>query len=148
MPRSARLDAPGVLHHIMIRGIERRKIFWNDEDRVDFLDRLSSLLLETETSCYAWALLANHAHLLLRSGKVPLATVMRRLLRATPSGSIDDTSNEAANSSRIDISPSCAKRMFICGNWCDIYILIPFGLGSSRTSPTWMIMTIAGTALW
>ncbi|MDD5207309.1 MAG: transposase [Desulfobacterales bacterium] len=80
MPRLARLDAPGVLHHLMIRGIERRKIFWNDEDRADFLDRLSILLPETETCCYAWALLQNHAHLLLRSGKVPLATVMRRLL--------------------------------------------------------------------
>jgi len=80
MPRLARLDAPGVLHHLMIRGIERRKIFWNDEDRADFLDRLATLLPETETCCYAWALLQNHAHLLLRSGKVPLATVMRRLL--------------------------------------------------------------------
>ena len=52
MPRLARLDAPGVLHHIMIRGIERRKIFRNDKDREDFLDRLSTLLPETETSCY------------------------------------------------------------------------------------------------
>lgn len=80
MPRLARLDAPGVLHHLMIRGIERRKIFWNDQDRRDFLDRLSNLLPETETSCYAWAFLPNHAHFLFRSGKVPLATLMRRLL--------------------------------------------------------------------
>lgn len=80
MPRSARLDAPGVLHHLMIRGIERRKIFRNDEDREDFLERLSNLLPETETSCYAWAFLPNHAHFLFRSGNVPLATLMRRLL--------------------------------------------------------------------
>lgn len=80
MPRLARLDAPGVLHHIMIRGIERRRIFWSDKDRADFLDRLSTLLPETETCCYAWAMLPNHAHFLLRSGRVPLATVMRRLL--------------------------------------------------------------------
>jgi len=45
-----RLDAPGVLHHIMIRGIERRKIFRNDKDREDFLDRLSTLLPKTDTS--------------------------------------------------------------------------------------------------
>ena len=37
MPRSARLEAPGVLHHVVGRGIERRKIFWNDKDRVDFI---------------------------------------------------------------------------------------------------------------
>jgi len=40
MPRKARLDVHGVLHHFMIRGIERRKIFLNDSDRQDFLDRL------------------------------------------------------------------------------------------------------------
>jgi len=80
MPRLARLDAPGVLHHIMIRGIERRKIFRNNKDREDFLDRLSNLLPETETLCYAWAFLPNHAHFLFRTGPIPLATLMRRLL--------------------------------------------------------------------
>jgi hypothetical protein len=40
MPRSARLDAPAALHHIMIRGIERRQIFRDDADREDFLSRL------------------------------------------------------------------------------------------------------------
>lgn len=80
MPRLARLDAPGVLHHLMIRGIERRKIFRNDQDREDFLDRLSRLLSETGTPCYAWVLIPNHAHFLFRTGQVPLATVMRRLL--------------------------------------------------------------------
>jgi putative transposase len=80
MPRLARLDAPGVLHHIMIRGIERRNIFKNNKDREDFLNRLSNLLPETETACFAWVLMPNHAHFLFRTGKVPLATIMRRLL--------------------------------------------------------------------
>jgi putative transposase len=80
MPRLARLDAPGVLHHIMIRGIERRKIFRNNDDREDFLDRLSSLLPKTKISCYAWVFLPNHAHFLFRTGPIPLATLMRRLL--------------------------------------------------------------------
>jgi REP element-mobilizing transposase RayT len=48
MPRSARLDAPGILHHIMIRGIERRKIFMDNKDREDFLVRLEKLLPETK----------------------------------------------------------------------------------------------------
>jgi REP element-mobilizing transposase RayT len=80
MHRLARLDAPGVLHHIMIRGIERRNIFRVKKDREDFLERLSKLIPETQTFCYAWVLMSNHAHLLLRTGKAPLATVMRRLL--------------------------------------------------------------------
>jgi len=47
MPRLARLDAPDVLHHVIIRGIERRKIFMDNLDRDNFLDRLSILLPET-----------------------------------------------------------------------------------------------------
>jgi REP element-mobilizing transposase RayT len=80
MPRTSRLDAPGVLHHIMIRGIERRKIFRNNKDREDLLTRLEKLLPETQTSCYAWAFIPNHAHFLFRTGTVPIATLMRRLL--------------------------------------------------------------------
>ncbi len=80
MPRQARIDAPGVVHHIMIRGIERRKIFINDKDRGDMLERLARLLPETQTACYAWVFIQNHAHFLFRTGVSPLATVMRRLL--------------------------------------------------------------------
>lgn len=80
MPRLARLDAPGVLHHIIIRGIERRKIFGDDQDKDNLIDRLSILLPETQTACYAWALMSNHAHFLFRSGNSGVSTLMRRLL--------------------------------------------------------------------
>jgi putative transposase len=80
MPRQSRIDAPGALHHIIIRGIEKRVIFRNDGDRDGFVDRLGELLLGSSTPCYAWALLSNHGHLLLRTGKIPIAGVMRRLL--------------------------------------------------------------------
>jgi putative transposase len=80
MPRKSRIDAPGALHHIIVRGIERRKIFFDDADRNNFVDRIGSIVTETNTVCYAWALIPNHFHLLLKTGKVPVATVMRRLL--------------------------------------------------------------------
>jgi putative transposase len=80
MPGLARLDAPGVLHHVIIRGIERREIFKDNLDRDNFLDRLGTLLPETRIDCYAWALLSNHAHFLFRTGDTPLSTLMRRLL--------------------------------------------------------------------
>jgi REP element-mobilizing transposase RayT len=80
MPRKARIDAPGAVHHIMARGIERRSIFRHDEDRDDFIDRLSRILTEAQTPCYAWALIPNHFHLLLRTGAVPISNIMRRLL--------------------------------------------------------------------
>ena len=80
MPRKARIDAPGALNHIIVRGIERRKIFYDDFDRDNFIDRLDTVLTETGTPCFAWALIPNHLHLLLRTGLTPIATVMRRLL--------------------------------------------------------------------
>ena len=80
MPRKARIDAPGALQHIIVRGIERRKIFKDDIDRYDFLDRLGNVLMDTATPCFAWALIPNHFHLLLRTGQHPISTVMLRLL--------------------------------------------------------------------
>ncbi len=80
MPRRARLDAPGTLHHVIVRGIERRRIVNDVADRKNFVKRLGELSAGTQTSIYAWALLANHAHILLRSAEIGLAGFMRRLL--------------------------------------------------------------------
>jgi REP element-mobilizing transposase RayT len=80
MPRQARIDAPGALHHIIIRGIDRRVIFTEDRDRENFLERLSDRLTDSQTACYAWALMSNHAHLLLRTGRGSIASFMQRLL--------------------------------------------------------------------
>jgi REP element-mobilizing transposase RayT len=80
MPRQARIDQPGLLQHVICRGIERSQIFLSDGDREDFLRRLRLLLLETRTACYAWVLLDNHVHLLLLPTATPLAVFMRRLL--------------------------------------------------------------------
>jgi REP element-mobilizing transposase RayT len=63
MPRQSRIDAPGALHHVIVRGIERRKIFLNDPDSYDFLDRLGAVIEHTGMICYAWALIPNHFHL-------------------------------------------------------------------------------------
>jgi putative transposase len=80
MPRKARIDAAGALHHIIIRGIEGRKIFRDDTDHHDFLNRIATLFTSSHTRCFAWALLPNHAHLLLQTGLIPIPTLMRRLL--------------------------------------------------------------------
>lgn len=80
MPRQARLDTPGTLHHVIIRGIEKRRIVDDDQDRKNFVKRFGDLADETGTRIYAWSLLTNHAHLLLRSGPMGLPSFMRRLL--------------------------------------------------------------------
>ena len=66
MPRIARLDALGFLHHVMIRGIEGRKIFHNNKDLEDFIERLANLCPEMGMTCYAWAFMPNHAHFLFQ----------------------------------------------------------------------------------
>lgn len=80
MPRKARIDAPGALHHIIARGIARKKVFDDDADRDFFLERLGMIIQESQTQCFAWALIPNHFHLLLKTGATPIATVMKRLL--------------------------------------------------------------------
>ncbi|MCK5611889.1 transposase, partial [Candidatus Pacearchaeota archaeon] len=80
MPRKARIDIPGLLQHVIVRGIEKRDIFLDDSDRSMFVNRFSALLEETGTDCFAWALLDNHFHLLLRCNRIKLSGFMRRLL--------------------------------------------------------------------
>ncbi len=80
MPRGPRLDAPGVLHHVMGRGLDRQVIFRDDRDRDDFVRRMAALSEAGTVTVYAWALLPNHFHLLVRTGTRPLSRSMRSLL--------------------------------------------------------------------
>ena len=80
MPRTSRIDAAGALHHIIVRGIGRRKIFDDNIDRDGFLDRLGNIINESCASCYAWALIPNHFHLFVRTGDISISIIMRRLL--------------------------------------------------------------------
>ena len=80
MPRRARLDIAGALHHIMVRGINRSPIFLDDQDRQRFLDRLGEKIAEGKCSVYAWVLMETHVHILFKSGHHGISTVMRRLL--------------------------------------------------------------------
>jgi putative transposase len=80
MPRQARLDFPGTLHHVICRGIEKKNIVSDDRDRDNFVERMGGIADKTGTSIYAWALMRNHAHILLRSGPGGLSDFMKKLL--------------------------------------------------------------------
>jgi REP element-mobilizing transposase RayT len=80
MPRKPRLDAPGVLHHVMGRGIERTEIFRDDTDRNDFLKRLATQCENRRLIVYAWVLMSDHFHLLVRTGNESLALGMKKIL--------------------------------------------------------------------
>jgi putative transposase len=79
MARQPRDDAPGVAHHVMVRGIERRLIFHDDADREDFLRRLAQLAIELGFLVFAWVFMPNHVHLVVRSAHARLSTLMARL---------------------------------------------------------------------
>jgi hypothetical protein len=61
---------------MILKGIDRRKIFFDDPDREDFLDRLGAILADSKTACFAWAFMINHLHLLLRTGAASIATLL------------------------------------------------------------------------
>lgn len=86
MSRSARFDAVGLLQHVMVRGIEKRDIFLDDQDRRRFLSHFSDLLIKTQTACLAWSLMTNHLHLLLRPQKMKLSRFMMGLLTSYATG--------------------------------------------------------------
>ena len=79
MPRAPRDDAPGVVHHVMVRGIERRRIFRDDRDCRELVRRLSVLMPELGFRCFGWVLMPNHFHLLARSGEARISQLMARL---------------------------------------------------------------------
>jgi len=80
MPRQPRLDVPGALHHIIVRGNNKSAIFSDDQDRTRFLQRLGENITEAKCSVYAWVLMTNHVHILFKSGQKGISTVMRKLL--------------------------------------------------------------------
>jgi len=79
MPRKARITSPGILQHIMSRGIDGRDLFVEEGDRCFFLELLSRALSVSGYKCYAWVLMPNHYHLLVRTSDYPLGEMMRPL---------------------------------------------------------------------
>lgn len=82
MPRASRLQGHGLTYHVIARGIERKKIFQDENDYKIFLQKFSLLALEANSKCFAWVLMPNHFHLLFQTGNLTLSTYMQRLLTA------------------------------------------------------------------
>jgi REP element-mobilizing transposase RayT len=80
MARKPRLDHPGAVHHVTVRGIDRCTLFADDRDRWSFIDSLRHVICDSETRCLAWALMTNHVHVLLETGGQPVSKVLQRLL--------------------------------------------------------------------
>ncbi len=80
MPRQARIDYSGALHHVYGRGMERRFIFKTEQEKLQFYNRIKEILLKSDMRMYAWCIMSNHFHFILQTGSKPLANFMRPLL--------------------------------------------------------------------
>ena len=80
MPRQARIDYPGALHHVIVRGIEGKYIFKEDYDKEELYSRLKDILEKSNLQIYAWGIMSNHFHLAIQTGKTGLSEFMRQLL--------------------------------------------------------------------
>src|SRR5688572_1964032 len=79
MPRTPRIDFPGVRHHVMNRGARRAPIFVNDLTCGAFLDVLGELPERFGVVVHAYALMPNHFHLLLETPRGNLSRAMKHL---------------------------------------------------------------------
>jgi len=77
MARKGRIDVPGAVHHIIQRGMDRGKIFWDDDDYHGFVKRIAENFISTKTRCFAWSLMPNHIHMVLSTGTTPLRHVLQ-----------------------------------------------------------------------
>jgi REP element-mobilizing transposase RayT len=79
MSRQKRLESNTQIYHILIRGINRQRIFEQADDYLKFLDFLLDVKKQSGFVLYAYCLMDNHVHLLLKENAEPLAQIFRRL---------------------------------------------------------------------
>jgi putative transposase len=79
MARKPRVEFPGALYHIIVRGNRRTTIFHDAADYHAYLERLERYRRRDHLRCYAFVLMANHVHLLVETDEVPLARTMQTL---------------------------------------------------------------------
>jgi putative transposase len=79
MPRSGRRLSASKTYHVMIRGNERKAIFFDDDDRAYFVSMLAMKNLERKFAVYAYCLMDNHVHLIINEGEEPISRIMKRI---------------------------------------------------------------------
>ena len=79
MPRAAREKSETGIYHVMLRGINRQTIFGDGEDAIKFLQILNKYRQKSECKIYAYCLMGNHVHILIREGKEELGMAMKRI---------------------------------------------------------------------
>lgn len=79
MPRNARTKSGSGIYHILICGINRQVLFAEDEDRLKFLDILRQCKENGTFQIYAYCLIGNHIHLVIREDKEPIGDIIKKI---------------------------------------------------------------------
>lgn len=79
MPRFARKKSGTGVYHVILRGINQRDIFYDDEDKVKFIETLDKYKDISEYSILGYCLMSNHIHLLLKEGNESISKLMKRI---------------------------------------------------------------------
>jgi len=79
MPRAARMKSRSGVYHIMLRGANRQEIFHDDEDCHKFLEVFERYKRKVELKVFAWCLMSNHIHLLIKEGNESISNTMKRI---------------------------------------------------------------------
>jgi putative transposase len=79
MVRKARKKSTSGIYHVMYRGVNRQEIFHDNEDNRKFLEIMKKYTGKLGLEVYAWCLMNNHVHLLIKEGEEALGTTMKRI---------------------------------------------------------------------
>lgn len=79
MPRQARKKSSTGIYHVMLRGINQQQIFEDNEDYQKFIQILAEYREISKYKLYAYCLMSNHIHLLIREEKEPLEQIFKRI---------------------------------------------------------------------
>ena len=79
MPRQARRKSKSGIYHVMLRGINKQVIFEDEEDSLKFLETLKNYKAISGYKIFAYCLMSNHIHLLLKVEKENLDLIIKRI---------------------------------------------------------------------
>jgi len=121
MSRPLRLEFEGAVYHITSRGDQREDIFDDNDDRLMWLEVLAEALGMFDATVFAWCLMGNHYHIVLRTRRANLSRLMRHL-----NGVLRSVTTSAAARWGICTSGGSrgfwCRRMRICGRCAAMWI--------------------------
>ena len=79
MARKSREKSSTEIYHIMLRGIDKRDIFLDEEDREKFLSFLSKAKQKSGNAIYSFCLMDNHVHILIKEGHEHIGETIKRI---------------------------------------------------------------------